>query len=78
MGGWAFPTTADIGMRCFATSESDLFEQAVSTMQEILISDSGRRTSAGLPRGSGELSLVHPIGENALEHLLILLLEEMD
>ena len=77
MGGWAFPTTADIGMRCFAGSQGALFEQAVSTMQGILISDSGMRTAAELSPSSGELSISSPIEENTLERLLVLLLEEI-
>ena len=77
MGGWVFPTTADIGIRCFGSSEADLFEQAAITMQDLLISDSGRRASEKLPSRTGFLSLVLAKDEHALERLLILLLEEI-
>ncbi|DAC60709.1 MAG: hypothetical protein CMB26_04015 [Euryarchaeota archaeon] len=39
MSWWVLPTTADIGIVCFAQSSSRLFEEAASGLQHILLSD---------------------------------------
>ena len=44
MSWWVLPTTADIGIVCFANSSSRLFEEAALGLQHILLSDAAKKS----------------------------------
>ena len=75
MSSWTFGTTADVGMRCYSSSENRLLEEAVFGMQSILLSPKGKEKLQSLTRDTGSFSLTSE--SNQWSSLLVLLLEEV-
>jgi len=75
MSSWPFGTTADVGLRCYSTSENRLLEEAVAGMQNILLSPKGKETLQNLTRDTGSFILNSKSEE--WSSLLVLLLEEI-
>ena len=57
MSSWLFPTTADVGMRVFASSLADLLQEAAYGMQTYLLSSESNQSVDALLRHTGEWRL---------------------
>jgi SHS2 domain-containing protein len=75
MSSWPFGTTADVGMRCYSTSENRLLEEAVAGMQTILLSSKGMETLQNLTRDTGSF-IINSKSDN-WSTILVLILEEV-
>ncbi len=75
MSSWPFGTTADVGMRCYSTSEDRLLEEAVAGMQTILLSSKGMETLQNLTRDTGSF-IINSKSDN-WSTILVLILEEV-
>ena len=75
MSSWPFGTTADVGMRCYSTSENRLLEEAVAGMQTILLSSKGMDTLQNLTRDTGSF-IINSKSDN-WSTILVLILEEV-
>ena len=75
MSSWPFGTTADVGMRCYSTSENRLLEEAIAGMQTILLSSKGMETLQNLTRDTGSF-ILNSKSDN-WSTILVLILEEV-
>lgn len=74
MSWWEYPTTADVGLCAFATSEERIIEEMTRGMQEIIISESASNTVGELTRKTGVWSVVR---RDSLDNTLVAWLEEV-
>lgn len=77
MSAWPRPTTADIGLRAFAKTQSRVFDEATIGMQNILISLESAKTVDQHIRHSAQWNVTLKTHENDLELLLVHWLEEV-
>lgn len=79
MSAWPRPTTADIGLRAFASNLSRLFTEATLGMQDILLSESALKSIDGHIRHTSQWHISAPyVGdEKQWDLLLIQWLEEV-
>ena len=79
MSAWPRPTTADIGLRAFASNPSRLFTEATLGMQNILLSQSAQKSLNSHVRHSAQWQISAPVenDERQLDLLLIQWLEEV-
>jgi SHS2 domain-containing protein len=79
MSAWPRPTTADIGLRAFASNPTRLFTEATLGMQDILLSDSAQKSIDRHIRHSSQWLLSAPYdgGDKQWDLLLIQWLEEV-
>ena len=79
MSSWPRPTTADIGLRAFASNPSRLFSEATLGMQEILLSESAIKTMNVHIRHSAQWQISAPVVDNERQWDLLLVqwLEEV-
>ena len=72
---WILPTTADIGIRAFSTSPSDLLREVTFGLQSIQLSEGDNDHISNINCHSGQWSV--PLFESDLERGLVLWLEEV-
>ena len=60
MSAWPRPTTADIGLRAFASKPNRLFTETTIGMQEILLSESARTTINSHIRHASQWQITAP------------------
>ena len=75
MSWWILPTTADIGIRAFSTSASDLLREVTFGLQSIQLSEGDNDQISTIDCHSGQWSV--PLFESDLERGLVLWLEEV-
>ncbi len=75
MSWWILPTTADIGIRAFSTSPSDLLREVTFGLQSIQLSEEDNNQITTINCHSGRWSV--PLFESDLERGLVLWLEEV-
>ena len=75
MSWWVLPTTADIGIVCFAPSSSRLFEEAALGLQNILLSDAATKSLDSHLRHTSQWSIEATEGREDLT--LVRWLEEV-
>ena len=75
MSWWILPTTADIGIRAFSSSPSDLLREVTFGLQSIQLSEEDNDQINTIIRHSGQWSV--PLCEFDLERGLVLWLEEV-
>jgi len=75
MSRWVFPTTADVGMVCFAPSFSRLMEESAMGLQEILLSDEATQNIHSYVRQTSQWSVEATPGREDLT--LVRWLEEV-
>lgn len=75
MSWWILPTTADIGIRAFSTSPSDLLREVTFGLQSIQLSEEVNDQITTINCHSGRWSV--PLFESDLERGLVLWLEEV-
>jgi SHS2 domain-containing protein len=73
---WQLSATADIGIRAFSNSQSNLFREVTLGMQNITLSEKGSRQIEGLIRTTAEWS-VQMDNCNQLDLLLLKWLDEV-
>ena len=73
MSWWILPTTADIGIRAFSTSPSDLLREVTFGLQSIQLSEEDNNQITTINCHSGRWSV--PLFESDLERGLVLWLE---
>ena len=74
MSWWIWPTTADVGIRVFSSSESALIDEAIIGMQNIDFSEYIPNRFDGLV--IGEIQWKHEI-DRSLDRMLVRVLEEV-
>ncbi len=74
MSWWIWPTTADVGIRVFSSSESALIDEAIVGMQNIVFSEYIPNRFDGLV--IGEIQWKHEI-DRSLDRMLVRVLEEV-
>tara|TARA_B100001996_G_scaffold291370_1_gene231560 strand:- start:305 stop:775 length:471 start_codon:yes stop_codon:yes gene_type:complete len=74
MSWWIWPTTADVGIRVFSSSESSLIDEAITGMQNIVFSDDYPGRFEGLV--IGEIEWKHEL-DRPLDRMLVRVLEEV-
>ena len=74
MSWWIWPTTADVGIRVFSSSESALIDEAIIGMQNIVFSEYIPNRFDGLV--IGEIQWKHEI-DRSLDRMLVRVLEEV-
>ena len=74
MSWWIWPTTADVGIRVFSSSESSLIDDAITGMQNIVFSDISPSRFKGLV--IGEIEWQHEL-DRPLDRMLVRVLEEV-
>jgi SHS2 domain-containing protein len=79
MSAWPRPTTADIGLRAFASKPSRLFTETTIGMQEILLSESARTTINSHIRHASQWQITAPYDGHTKQWDLLLVqwLEEV-
>lgn len=75
MSWWVLPTTADIGVVCFASSSARLLEEAALGLQQILLSDAAKKSLDSHLRHTSQWSVEATDGRDDLT--LIRWLEEV-
>ena len=75
MSSWILPTTADIGIRAFSASPSDLLKEVTFGLQSIQLSEEDNNQITTINCHSGRWSV--PLFESDLERGLVLWLEEV-
>ncbi|MBD50833.1 MAG: hypothetical protein CMB08_02795 [Euryarchaeota archaeon] len=75
MSWWILPTTADVGIRAFSTSPSDLLREVTFGLQSIQLSEGDNDQISTINCHSGQWSV--PLFESDLERGLVLWLEEV-
>jgi len=78
MSAWPRPTTADIGLRAFASSPSRLFTEVTKGMQDILLSESALKSMNSHVRHTAQWQISAPCDdEKQWDLLLVQWLEEV-
>tara|TARA_B110000495_G_C22479489_1_gene296342 strand:+ start:34 stop:534 length:501 start_codon:yes stop_codon:yes gene_type:complete len=79
MSSWPRPTTADIGLRAFASNPSRLFTEATIGMQNILLSESAQQSINTHIRHTAQWQITAPSNdaERQWDLLLVQWLEEV-
>tara|TARA_Y100000768_G_scaffold32352_1_gene21289 strand:- start:6667 stop:7137 length:471 start_codon:yes stop_codon:yes gene_type:complete len=74
MSWWLWPTTADVGVRAFASSPSLLIDEVIHAMQNIVLSNSDSVLNDELI--IGEIEWNHPV-DRSMDRLIVRILEEV-
>ncbi len=77
MSSWPRPTTADIGLRAFASSPSRLVSEATIGMQDILLSETAQKTLRKHIRHASQWQISSPVVEG-IKHWDLLLVQWLE
>jgi SHS2 domain-containing protein len=75
MSWWILPTTADIGIRAFSNSPSELLREVTLGLQSIQLSEEDNGHMTSIIRHTGQWTV--PLVDNDLERGIVLWLEEV-